>query len=199
MTDSQPEDRTGFAPLVQPGIHMVNDDGKFRIAVSLANPTDESIQLRTMSTKLFSVTLQEQHGDELWRPATGAGQAVTHWTLEADSRVTAHYVVPNESIARQRAEEELKNHGDLLYDNPDDVTIIVGTEHPDREEYDSEITFQPAVEPDDVGIVQVTASLPTGNDYSNHVTRQFDLRTHPDRVLDDELPSETMDAIDNHF
>ena len=37
------------------------------------------------------------------------------------------------------------------------------------------------------------------NNYFNRVTRQFDLRTRPERVLNDELPDATMDAISNQF
>jgi hypothetical protein len=199
MNDSiNHNDTDGFAPPTQPGIHMINDNGELKLSVSVRNPTPEPITLRTMSGKLFTVSLKEKGGDVLWAPSTGAAQAVTHWTLDAESRVTSHYTVPNPETARDQAQERIEDTG-FVYDNPDDVTIVTGTEFPDRDEYDGEVLFKQAVDPDDIGIVQVEASLPTGGNYFTSLTRQFDLRIRPDRALDNELPVATRDAIDSNL
>lgn len=189
----------GFAPPVQPGIHLTTEDGQFKIAVSLRNPTDEPIRLRTMTTALFNLSMNDKHDGRLWAPGTMAGQAVTHWTLAAGGRITRHYTVPNEETARETAREHIDERRELLYDDDEEVTIVTAPvyDRPNRDEYDGAVHYQTAVEPEEVGIVQIEAGIPSGNDYYNTITRQFDLRTRPDRVLDDELPDETMEDIES--
>lgn len=197
MSNTSHQYPDGFAPPIHPGIHMTIKNNQFKIAVSLRNPTPNPVALRTMSTKLFSVRLQQKHGDHLWSPNIGAGQAVTYWTLDPHSRITTHYTVPNTKTAEATADEYLEEFADTVFNTPEDVTVVTGTERPDPDNYDTDIHYECAVEPADVGIVQVIADIPSGNNYVNTITRQFDLRTHPTRALDKTIPCETRNAITN--
>lgn len=188
-----------FAPPVQPAIHLTLSDEQFVIAVSLKNPTDEPITLQTMTTKLFSVSLRAKDNGEIWRPDTGAGQAVTNWTLDANNRVTSHFTAPNPETARERATQFLDSHAGNLYDDADTVEIVTGTERPDPDNYDSEVIFEQSVTPSEQGIISVEAVLPSPSNHHTTITRQFDLRTNPHRVLDHTIPAETRDAISNQF
>jgi hypothetical protein len=190
-----------FAPPIHGGIHMVNDDGNFVIATSIRNPTDEKVTLSTMSTKLLSVAMKERTMTEkgtkhLWSPGTGAGQAVTSWTLDANSTVTSHYAVPNKAMACDKARDWL-DEGLLMLDDDEREELRSNDEELEALVED-EATFQ-YVEPDDMGIVKIRVGLPSGRDYGLSLTRQYDLRTNPARNLDDELPEPTMEAIDSQW
>lgn len=184
-----------FAPPIQTGIHMTVVDGQFRIAVSIRNPTDESVGLTTMDSRLFSVELCRQYGDHLWSPGGMAAQAVTSSKLEAGGRATRHYEVPDPEAARKKAEETIERHGDFLYPDTEDVEIVVGTPEDIRDiDPDNGVIGEVGIDPEDVGIVQVKATVPATYDYSMSVSRQYDLRRDHEN-LDDELPSETMEGI----
>lgn len=181
-----------YAPPIQAGIFMVQEDGHFEIAVSIRNPTDEHIGMRTMDGKLFHVSMKERTMTEegtvnLWSPQTGATQAVEHWTLDPNDKATRHWTVPNKKLAMQKAREWLEEG--LLRLDEDEREYLLSDDG--DEELSALVEDEPAfnyVEPSDVGIVQVTSTLPSGSDYFNKLTRQFDLRTRPERALDESLP-----------
>lgn len=174
-----------YAPPIQGGIHMMEEDDQFHIAVTIRNLTDKDVHLQTMDSRLFSVSLKERDFEtgyeHLWSPATGAMQAVTHWTLEPDGRVTQHYTVPNRDAAEATAQEYCNEFD--FYDDPDELL--------DSGEF-------PYVDPDDVGLVTVNATLPASPDYSLSLSRQYDLR-HGTNALDDELPEATRDGIESGY
>jgi len=60
------------------------------------------------------------------------------------------------------------------------------------------VITETAVEPEDVGIILVKVGMPSSSKYSFNVSRQFDLRTDT-RDLDEELPTETREQIQNNF
>jgi hypothetical protein len=51
------------------------------------------------------------------------------------------------------------------------------------------------VEPSRVGVVQVGVGFSAPDSYYDGLTRQYDLRTRPDRKLDDELSEEDENSI----
>lgn len=173
-----------YAPPIQGGIHMVEEDDQLSIAVSIRNLTDEEVYLETGDSRLFSVSLEERDFEtgyeHLWSPSTGAMQAVTHWTLEPEGRVTQHYDVPNREQAEAKAQEYCDE-----FDYCDDPEELI----------ENEFAW---VDPNDVGLVTVSATLPNGNDYGLSLTRQYDLR-HDNRELDDELPEATRDGIEQGY
>lgn len=174
-----------YAPPIQGGIHMAEEDDQLYIAVSIRNPTDEEVHLQTMDSRLFSVGLKERDFEtgyeHLWSPDVGALQAVTHWTMEPESRVTQHYEVPNQEAAEAKAQEYCDE-----FDYWDDPEELLGG---------AEFNW---VDPDDVDLVTVDASLPAQQDYSISLSRQYDLRRGKEQ-LDDELPPATRDAIDTLY
>lgn len=171
---------------VQYGIHMTEEEEQFYIAVSIINPTDEEIDLHRMTDKPFGVRIKGDDPstgyDELWRPNRGlTHQSETGWRLEPNSEATRHYEVPNLEQARMDANQHIEEF------EPDmSVDGLLGQDYP-------------YVEPDDVGVVQVRASVPSKKEYGVSVSRQFDLRDNRDRVLDDELPPENMEPLSSSW
>lgn len=173
-----------YAPPIQRGIFLTVEDGQFHIAVSIRNPTDEEVSLRSMDSMLFHISMKERTFTEeglrhLWSPSMGAAQAVTTWRLDAGATVTDHYTVPNEEAAREEA-REWQEEFDWCDDPVDE--LMEGPE------------FQ-WVEPDNVGVVQVKSTFPATNGYHDGLMRQFDLRSS-NRALDAELPPEQRDGIE---
>lgn len=180
-----------FAPAIQRGIFLTIDDSRegsnFIVAAAMRNPNDEDVKLRTMNTKLFSVQMNQrtftEEGDEfLWMPSTGAGQAVTHRTLKANKTVVQKWRVPNAYQAYEKAVETCEELEFL-----DDEDLREWTQH-----------YTP-VEPSRAGVVKVEVGFPAPDSYYDNLTRQYDLRTHPDRELDDELPEGDENAIDSQI
>jgi hypothetical protein len=180
-----------FAPAIQRGIFLtVDESGKgsnFVVVAAMRNPRDEDVKLRTMSTKLFSVQMKQrtftEEGDEhLWMPSTVAGQAVTHRTLKANKTVVQKWKITNAYEAYEKAVETCEE--DDFFEDED---LTAWTQH-----------YSP-VEPSRVGVVKVEVGFPAPDSYYNNLTRQYDLRTRPDRELDDELPEGDENAIESQI
>lgn len=163
-----------FTQPTQTGIHFNRTETNLILAISLRNPTNEPLRLRTMTGQLFSPSLEKKNGDSLWRPQTASTQAVAHWGLEPQGTITQRYTIPNRQDAKEEADQL---NEELSYDfsiDPDEFT---------------------SVDPNIKDILIIRTGIPSKNGYFERVSRQYDLRTNPERAFDDELPPHTMDAI----
>lgn len=188
---------------VTAGIHMVEQDGHFTIAVSLSNMTGDEQRVRTMDSRLFKPSMKEKTFTEdgtvhRWSPGGGAAMAVTRWTLEPNATVTSHYDVPNREMAREKAREWVEDG--LMHLADDEREYILSDDGQDEldamvEDY-HEFTY---VEPDEIGIVKIELGYPGQGGYHPSLMRQYDLRTNMEHVLDDELPPEDLSGIQSNM
>lgn len=180
-----------YTPPIQTGIHLIETNGHFKLAITLKNTADSDILLRTMTGSLLDPSVKERTFTEdgtihKWGAGGATTMAATSWTFDANSRYTARFTIPNEEMARERANELLNEHPNLY----DDVLVdeLVGGHD-----------FQ-YINPSDAGVIRIVTNIPsTSSEYSIEVTRQMDLRTNRNRALDDTLPAVQTDTITNNM
>lgn len=180
-----------FTPPIQRGIFLKKETGEygdyFVVGAGIKNPTGEEITLRTMNGSTFNPRLKEktftQEGQKhLWSPNTMTVQAVTNRVLKPNKKLVHTWTIPNAEMAYQNAveeKEELNGHYEFSV---------------------KELLMEkPAVEPSQVGIVQVKVGYPALNDCFDTLTKQYDLRSNPERKLDEEIPESDEDAMDSTY
>lgn len=177
---------TRFTPPVEVDISMTIIDDHFEIAVSLRNPTDDSITFRTMTGKLFNVSMETKDGEYLWSPPTGSTMAVTYWELDPNTTITKRYTVPNKSIAETRRKELREKLEQISGYDHDYYKLISSNEEKDLEPY---------VNTDLDEIIHIEITIPTKDGYYMNVTRKYDLRTRPEHQLEDNIPKETLEGV----
>lgn len=149
-------------------------DSQFVVSVTMRNLSDEPVNLHTMTGRLMSVEVNEKRGDDSWTPQTGTTMATSYWELEAGAEITSRWTIPNEETAQEKKEEMVS---ELEVVEEDDPMLV------------------PFLDPNEKRILIVEASVPTaGSSYSQRVSRMYDLRTNPERALDD-VPEEDMSGI----
>jgi len=177
-----------YTPPIQTGIHLIETNEHFELAITLKNTTDSDITLSTMTGSLLDPFIEERTFTEegavhKWSGGGAATMASTTWTFTTNSRYTTHFTIPNEEMARERANEFLNEHPDLY----EDVLVEELVGGPD---------FQ-YINPSDAGVIRIVTNTPSSGEYGVEVTRQMDLRTNRNRVLDTALPAEQTDSITN--
>lgn len=203
-----------FTPPLSIGLHLTEEDGRFISSVSLRNPRDDPVSLTTMSGRLFSIDMLTKRDVLLWGSEQMATQAVTHWELGPNSRITKHFQIPNEADAQAKAEKLWEEH-EWMYDEFDDYRVNAEPKYVDMgkfraglddirteqaservaEDGETKVFNHTAVDPTALAdIIKLEASIPATYDHSIRVTRQYDLRRSLD-ALDDSLPTATLDAI----
>lgn len=166
----------GRSTPLQTRIEMQREDNQFHLYVGVYNPTDETVHCRTMSGALFSPKLREKGGDELWRDPRGAAMAVTPRSIE-----------PYSWLARTYEMEDSEAVADEMRD------VLGDDDYYSEEEIQQMVEHRPSVDADDIdSIVSVEVTVPSTGNYYESVTKQFDLRHNPERVLVDELPTEGL-------